>query len=431
MEKIGIISFAQALALPLCLSLALSAHADTAPINPNQVPQLRTEIITIFVHGVIGTRLAASFYNLFNLVRDKAGDTVYAKTVEGIRHDPFFLQNQPIAQIGLQKLDIKDLAAGNAAVCAACLYDALDDCAARGTCSPSEKTMKSMGKHSYYAYGWSGLLSKQTREAEAEEFLIELEKLSAESRARNYVPHIKLVGFSHGGNLCAQLAHAKQKLEQQPTIKVDELILIGTPILKETKIVLEDPLFERVYNIYSLADAVQGMEVFSGELFSGKKFETTKNAPLPQKLTQIEIHVHKDRIKKNRYTKKEKNFGSSDYSPGHMELWFFGWTPNHYREDYPLYPLPTMVFTPYIINRVNELGHSDPCPVVVTLHPEQNMMKIGNVKTDFLNASLLKSLKQTTLEHAPEKYSIAEYRAHCKEAYWNAREGINPLPARR
>ena len=97
-------------------------------------------------------------------------------------------------------------------------------------------------RHSYYTYGWSGLLSKKAREAESEQFLTELEKLCADLRARNITPKIRLIGFSHGGNLCMQLAHAQQRLQKDSGITIDELILIGTPILSETESALNDPL---------------------------------------------------------------------------------------------------------------------------------------------------------------------------------------------
>ena len=113
-----------------------------------------------------------------------------------------------------------------------------------------------------------------------------------------------------------------------------------------------------------------------------------------------------------------------------MELWFFGSTPNHYREDYPLHPLPTVVFTPHIINQIKQLG-IDQSNLVITLHPERNTMRIGSISTQFLAPEILKNLKNTALEYAPETYSIAEYRQHCKDAYWTARENRNPLPERR
>lgn len=391
---------------------------STAEINHKE-QSARVEEITIFVHGVIGLKLSISAYHLFNLVRDKTANTVYEKTIEGVRNDPFFFENQPISHVGLHKIDIEELKPGNAGVLAAYLYDSVD--------AYSQFTN---AKHSYFTYGWSGLLSKQAREAESEEFLNKLENLCAEKRSQGIEPKIRLIGFSHGGNLCMQLAHAKERLKKDTCMVIDELVLVGTPILAETKTALNDPLFARVYNIYSPADNVQEKEIFSGEFFSARAFEAAPDAPLPAKLTQIELHVKKDRIKKNRYTKKEKNLGTADYSPGHMELWFFGWTPNHYRTDYPLHPLPTVVFAPYIINRLQELD-LDQNKIVLTLHPENNTMSVGTKTMPFLTPAILQSLKDTAQSYAPEEYSVAEYREHCKQAYWAAREDRTPLPARR
>lgn len=433
-------SSARIIMLVFWFLIGSSPQTLPAPISQSQnQPQVCTHEITIFVHGIMGSKLALSFYHIVTLIKDKSADTVYAKTIDGIRTNPFFYQNQPIAQLGLKKLEIEDLAPGNAAGIAAYLYDAID--AMDNTECPSilrgerdtkiqEKEVKMLSRHHYYTYGWSGLLSKQAREAEGEEFLATLQKLWNDLRARNITPKLRLIGFSHGGNLCIQLARAKQKMKKEPAIAVDELVLIGTPIIDETNAALSDPLFESIYNLYSPGDSVQKMEVFSGNFFSGQKFEATHNAPLPTKLTQIEIKVQKDRVKKNRYTKKERNFGATDYSPGHMELWFFGWTPNHYREDFPLYPLPTMVFTPTIINRVKTVSSKDQKNIVVTLHPESNTMSIGSTSMPFLSPAVLDTLKQTALEYAPSEYSLAEYREHCKEAYWAARDQKDPFKKR-
>ncbi len=411
-----------------------------------------SEEITIFIHGVLGARFSLSFYHLFNLVRDNTENTVYEKVIEGIRNNPFFYENQPIAELGLKKMDIEDLKVGNASVIATALYDAVDAIDPDPTLRQAQKEEESSAhiqpkanilnkqtsvrreaakehgqtKHSYYTYGWSGLLSKKARKKEGEEFLTVLEQLIQDSKDRNYDPKLHLVSFSHGGNICAQLGHAHQKKKEISSLSVDELIMIGTPILQETEIVLKDPLFKRIYNIYSPADTIQTKEIFSGQLFSGRKFEGTKQEPLPTKLTQIELRVQKDRIKTNRYTQKVKNFGTSDYSPGHMELWFFGWTPNHYRTDYPLHPLPTFVFIPFIIHELNKLNLNQH-DIVVTLHPEQNRMQIGNAEQAFLSAQALNDLKKMARAYAPEAYSLPEYRQHCKEAYWNAREERAPL----
>jgi hypothetical protein len=403
------------------------------PKSHNQL-QNHTHEITIFVHGIMGSKLALSFYHIVTLLKDKSADTVYAKTIDGIRTNPFFYQNQPIAHPGLQKLEVENLAPGNAAGIAAYLYDALDamenDVKTHYRHQTVDQDLKgkiNQTRHHYYTYGWSGLLSKQARQTEGEEFLAALERLWNDLCTRSITPKLRLIGFSHGGNICIQLAHAKQKLQKETPVTIDELVLIGTPIIDETNLALSDPLFENIYNLYSPADSVQKMEVFSGNFFSGQKFEATHDAPLPSKLTQIEVRVQKDRIKKNRYTKKERNFGAIDYSPGHMELWFFGWTPNHYREDFPLYPLPTIVFAPTIINRVKTASSNDQKNIVVTLHPESNTMSIGSANMPFLSPTLLNTLKETALEYAPSEYSLAQYREHCKEAYWAARDQKDPF----
>lgn len=426
--------------LVLWFLLTINMHAEAAsPSRSIKQQTPRIYEITIFVHGVIGIKLALSFYHLTKFMNDSIGNTVYAKTIEGLRSDPFFHQGQPIAELGLKKLEIEDLEIGNAAGIAAYLYDSVDAYTAslqkniQLTTIDTEPTPQSSPfrassgfaletRHQYYTYGWSGLLSKKTRKEEAEQFYTALEQLCSEIRAQQGIPKLRLIGFSHGGNLCIQLANAQKKLSKKNSFVVDELILIGTPIIEESKIALTDPLFNKIYNIYSRNDSIQKMEIFSDKIFSEQKFTSSKNEPLPAKLTQIEIKVEKDRIKKNRYTKKEKKLGTDDYSPGHMELWFFGWTPGHYRKEYPLYPLPTMVVFPYIIHHLHTFPEIHLQNIVVTLHPEQHTMAINGQEIPFVSPEALTLLKKVALDYKPAENSIAEYREHWKKAYWAARD---------
>ncbi|KKK67686.1 hypothetical protein LCGC14_2951580, partial [marine sediment metagenome] len=65
-------------------------------------------------------------------------------------------------------------------------------------------------------------------------------------------------------------------------------------------------------------------------------------------------------------------------SPGHMELWFFGWTPGHYRDNFILNPLPILVFVPLIVHHLQQVESSliNPHPIVVDVRPEQEVMFI-------------------------------------------------------
>ena len=43
-----------------------------------------------------------------------------------------------------------------------------------------------------------------------------------------------------------------------------------------------------------------------------------------------------------------------DSSPGHAELWFFGWTPQNYRDQFALMPLPAVAVFPLILDAIHQ-----------------------------------------------------------------------------
>ena len=63
----------------LLLAFILSATQSNAQTQP------REQLVTIFVHGVIGLKLSISLYQFVNLLRDSTANTVYQKTIDGVR----------------------------------------------------------------------------------------------------------------------------------------------------------------------------------------------------------------------------------------------------------------------------------------------------------------------------------------------------------
>lgn len=134
-----------------------------------------------------------------------------------------------------------------------------------------------------------------------------------------------------------------------------------------------------------------------------------------------------------------------DMSPGHSELWFFGWTPVHYRDTYPLHPFPTVAFAPFIINELQKLDDvlPSPEPIVVDLRPENNLMLIRPQQCTELYAAVpllshdeFEHLKKVIEPYAfnPTEYSAHEYNRHIQLAYEHARvsyakthEKANPI----
>jgi hypothetical protein len=116
-----------------------------------------------------------------------------------------------------------------------------------------------------------------------------------------------------------------------------------------------------------------------------------------------------------------------DASPGHTELWFYGWTPNNYRHNHPLYPLPCVALVPALIHATQQCEkEKNKCfkPTIVDIRPEHEIVLVRNGQsknvifiTKFLPKKTLDYLKEMALSCAPESYPLKVYNDHIKLAY--------------
>jgi hypothetical protein len=415
---------------------ALNMNAtDASSIDSLQTNSGEKPWLTVFVHGIKSVKPHLSLDNFFRFMFDDIEDTVYSKTIELMRKDPFFYKNQAMREIGLHKANPAEMGEGKAANAMARLFDEIN------------VMMGGKAGNYYYTYGWSGLLSPKTRYKDAELLFIALEKELKKYHDQGIYPRVRVVGYSHGGNVCLNLERIRQDKFPDSTMSVDQLWLVGSPIQGETDYLVSGPLFKRVYNFYSHADRIQQLDFFSFDrFFSGRTFTNNKYLTLPKKLTQVQIKVTRNSRSTNCCPRKQKfakNLNNPaiisgksnlvrDISPGHSELWFFGWTPVHYRETYPLHPFPTVAFAPLIINELEKLSDvlPSPEPIVVDLRPEHELMLIRPQQcTELYAAAPLLShekfeyLKNTIDPFAFEsdKYSASEYNRHIQLAYEHAR----------
>ena len=104
----------------------------------------------------------------------------------------------------------------------------------------------------FYTFGWNGKLSFEHRKKSAE-FLAKELTLLVNKYKHDYgiKPIVRLVTFSHGGNVALNLAHY---LPQGISV---ELILIACPIQPETEDLILADCFSKVYMIFSLNDVIQ------------------------------------------------------------------------------------------------------------------------------------------------------------------------------
>ncbi len=409
--------------------MAITEPARTKETQPTEV------WINIFVHGIMSIKPHLNVSNFMRFMRDNVENTTYSKTVEIMRQDPLYYKNQAMQGFGLQKVSPCDAVVGNASGALACILD--------------DVTSLSHGQHiknHYYTYGWSGLLSHTRRYKDAIDLYKNIEKEVQAFKARGITPKIRLYGYSHGGNVVLNLGAVRQKENVQKDLVIDEALLLGTPIQKETDYLINDQLFKKIYNIYSASDRVQKMDFFSfNRAFSRRIFSPREGFSLPKKLVQINLKI--TRLMSARRNKVNKfaasmNFnckailsGKShllrDSSPGHGELWFFGWTPVHYRSKFSFNPLPAVAIAPFILKTVQEIEDllSPENPVVFDIRPEHGVTLIKNVKNqkfykivDFISNQELTKLQDKAELYAPENYTAQEYEEHVQIAFDKAHE---------
>lgn len=414
--------------LPRSFSILFMLMAVCAPLAAHA-----QEIwMNIFIHGIISIKPHITVTNFLRFLTDNVKDSVYAETVLAMRDDPFFYQNQCMQGRGLIPINPEpSYKKGDAANL---LVQAWENVA----------ESQNPASNRYYTYGWSGLLSRSERYQDAKNCIQAIEAEIAALRAQGLSPKIRVVGYSHGGTVLLKMALVKRNERLHPTFTIDEAILIGTPIQMDTDYLITDPLFKKVYNIFSRGDRVQKLDFFScGEFFSEHLFWPHCGfEELPEKLTQIEVRVIRKRGEATSCIEQATTRSPLLYdghrcsrlvrnvSPGHMELWFFGWTPRHYRSTFPLYPLPIVCFLPYIRDCVNALEPSNPkSPFVVTIDPRRDSMIIKNnaltpksYRLPFIGAEKLKELQNEAHLYEPDKenYNQDVYRKHIEQAFEKA-----------
>lgn len=312
----------------------------------------KNQWITIFVHGIMSIQSHLSVGLICKLFCDNVLGSMYADTIHEMRNDNFFQHNQLMQQVGLHPILHIGQSAQTAPEVLATLYDI------------SAKSVNSSEENIYYTFGWSGLLSACERQHAANEFYLKLYDEIQKLKKKNIEPKIRLIGYSHGANVCLQLAKSKI-LFPDKQLFINEFILVGCPIHSNSNILVNDSIFKSVYNLYSKRDQIQVLDCFSSsDLFSRRRFFNKRYVTVNSKVTQASIQVRHVIGKPNQiskqylFSKKLQRLRAHHYikdeSAGHIELWFLGWTPKHYRKQFVLYPYPILVFVPCIINALQQ-----------------------------------------------------------------------------
>jgi len=319
--------------------------------------------ITVFIHGTLGLRYTLGPYTLLRLLLDNIQGTEYAYTVCYIRQNPIFYKNQCMYRTGLYPIaDMSEHAIGPCMLQYA--YDAMQQAFAPRPCA-------------YYTFGWSGLLSERERRNAGYALYPQLKQVRQSWIDAGYTPHISILGYSHGGTAAEYLALAQACDHSGTSFDVDELILLGTPIQRTSNTYASWPIFKRVYNIYSEADFFQKFDIISmPSVVPRRRLKPKAQTTAKTKIYQIKLRIttpKKGGDGTYRYfaTGRQRRY----YDPGHIELYFFGWSKSSwlYRANFPLRPLPAAVLVPALLSYQDHFPDDE---VVCDVWPVENRLRI-------------------------------------------------------
>ena len=371
-----------------------------------------TKRITIFIHGVIGLRHYISLQTIIKLMSN--GQYLpYEESIYRIRKDPFFYQNQPIQWLGLHPINLYDRKIGAAASLFAFIFNSLSPC--------PQQTY-------YYTYGWSGLAGGTAAQDAAEDLYDDLRKELQKPEFQDHTIILDIIGYSRGGNITLNLANIRDEKYPEDTFTIRNVVLIGTPVLRENRDLITHPMFQKVYHIYSRRDWVQNNDFFSCTQFvSARRFKCLKEGCLNDKLTQLEVRV-------TQITPSGKHF--IDRSPTHNELWFFAWPTPASSKRSPIVPFPLAAFIPLIIDRM-ETSAPIIKDAVVDLRPQEGRILIRerhNAKpcysAPFIDEELLNQLRKQAYSQQPPAYTKSMFKAHAHHAIKQAQNSRLPMKCR-
>lgn len=363
--------------------------------------------LIVFIHGTIGLRHHLSLKTAWTLLRDSVEHTHYKKSISLIRNDPFFYQNQTMQTRGFQGIQKKPQKHHAIAPVFAQLYEQLNP-------------EKFHGKTLYYTFGWSGLASHKERVKAAHEFYEGYQNILHDiEKTYGVIPTTEVVGYSHGGTVALLCEEVRQLQQDDPPFTIDRLILIGMPVQSDTERYICSPLFKEIFHCYSRSDNIQCLDCFSTKrFFSRRRFNHRAYCTLPDSLHQIEIRITTRKVHKNRGVRINK-------SPGHMELWFFGWPTTLYRSSFPFYPLPTAVFLPYITALAEKESSKH---LVIELQPDTGYATVRPrfnykiKKVPFFTYAQLQPYQKEALRYKPDHFTESLYSAHVHNAIGHAYE---------
>lgn len=203
----------------------------------------------------------------------------------------------------------------------------------------AQKAPELFSLQTFYIYRWPGhIVSHEHRMQVAFDLKVQLHRLAEQFYAMHgFMPKIRLIGFSHGGNVILNLAAYGPLVVAGKTIVYD-IWLMGTPVLQCNKEYIASPVFGGKYLVYTKNDRVQRLDPqnfqiatwFSYKIFSEQCFATNDHC----------IHVNMEFL--------------DGYTCGHIK---FGWMLQAYLAD-----IITMVLAQYKQHKLRHFTIQLPLP---------------------------------------------------------------------
>jgi hypothetical protein len=378
--------------------------------------------VTVFTHGGGAHPVYLSVSDIFKIVNDDVEKpSVYKKTTQLLRKDPYFFYIQPQTYKGLYQVWPHDeVGAKHGAHIFAKMMATMYEVAGF---PPSD----------FYAFGWSGLLSITARRKAAMLFYDALVQLSQKLRNQGYNPRIRLIAYSHGGNMALHLAEVARARKVKPFI-IDELILVATPIHANTEPYITSRLFKEIFLFYSLGDNIQIDFLTSPNFsFASRKFIGKSGTKVPKNVTQVQVSFYRTHIHVKGKDGTTKSIAKREtIHPNHTEMFFFGWAPEWYRRYFPIRPFSVALLIPIFLRNIRE--HSlEGEKLRFRIYPETGYtgIKIQNRKTHlrvpFIEPNKFLALRQelhgysayTRMPHRQYRMRMIERREHAKEMLKN------------
>jgi hypothetical protein len=138
-------------------------------------------------------------------------------------------------------------------------------------------------------YSWAGKFNYQECEKAAGHLYESLLKAKRDYQARNKsTPKVRIITFSYGGNIALNLAKFKNPHDG---LVIDELIILAWPVQNYLVPMTKNPMFKKIFNIYSPLDIVQiidpqGFICHDAPLFTGRRIRRASN------VLQAKVHIN-------------------------------------------------------------------------------------------------------------------------------------------